>query len=321
MKLCRNVIARSEATESHKVFKTWGLPRSLWSLAMTKRDCDTAYQGRGNLTFCETIKASMKYFFLFTAMLEMVSLCSCTDLTEPSHSPQAIPLYTYRVINVYPHDRNAFTQGLVFENDFLYEGTGLHEKSSLRKVELATGSVIQMKELPRKFFGEGVTIYENRIIQLTWRSHTGFVYDKESFALLQEFSYPMEGWGITHDGSHLIMSDGTSTLHFLDPHTFKEVDQITVTDANGLVSKLNELEYVKGEIYANVWPTERVAMIKPHTGQVSGWIDLSGLLRKEDYDTPMDVLNGIAYDEKDDRLFVTGKWWPTLFEIKLIRVK
>jgi glutamine cyclotransferase len=210
---------------------------------------------------------------------------------------------------------------LVFENDFLYEGTGLHEKSSLRKVELATGSVIQMKELPRKFFGEGVTIYENRIIQLTWRSHTGFVYDKESFALLQEFSYPMEGWGITHDGSHLIMSDGTSTLHFLDPHTFKEVDQITVTDANGLVSKLNELEYVKGEIYANVWPTERVAMIKPHTGQVSGWIELSGLLRKEDYDTPMDVLNGIAYDEKDDRLFVTGKWWPTLFEIKLIRVK
>ena len=263
----------------------------------------------------------MKYFFLFTAMLEMVSLCSCTDLTESSHSPQAIPLYTYRVINLYPHDRNAFTQGLVFENDFLYEGTGLHEKSSLRKVELATGSVIQMKELPRKFFGEGVTIYENRIIQLTWRSHTGFVYDKESFALLQEFSYPMEGWGITHDGSHLIMSDGTSTLHFLDPHTFKEVDQITVTDANGLVSKLNELEYVKGEIYANVWPTERVAMIKPHTGQVSGWIELSGLLRKEDYDTPMDVLNGIACDEKDDRLFVTGKWWPTLFEIKLIRVK
>jgi len=263
----------------------------------------------------------MKYFFLFTAMLEMVSICSCTDLTEPPPSPQAIPLYTYRVINLYPHDRNAFTQGLVFENDFLYEGTGLHEKSSLRKVELATGSVIQMKELPRKFFGEGVTIYENRIIQLTWRSHTGFVYDKESFALLQEFSYPMEGWGITHDGSHLIMSDGTSTLHFLDPHTFKEVDQITVTDANGLVSKLNELEYVKGEIYANVWPTERVAMIKPHTGQVSGWIDLSGLLRKEDYDTPMDVLNGIAYDEKDDRLFVTGKWWPTLFEIKLIRVK
>jgi len=263
----------------------------------------------------------MKYFFLFTAMLEMVSLCSCTDLTESSHSPQAIPLYTYRVINLYPHDRNAFTQGLVFENDFLYEGTGLHEKSSLRKVELATGSVIQMKELPRKFFGEGVTIYENRIIQLTWRSHTGFVYDKESFALLQEFSYPMEGWGITHDGSHLIMSDGTSTLHFLDPHTFKEVDQITVTDANGLVSKLNELEYVKGEIYANVWPTERVAMIKPHTGQVSGWIELRGLLNKEDYDTPMDVLNGIAYDEKDDRLFVTGKWWPTLFEIKLIRVK
>ena len=263
----------------------------------------------------------MKYFFLFTAMLEMVSICSCTDLTEPPPSPQAIPLYTYRVINLYPHDRNAFTQGLVFENDFLYEGTGLHEKSSLRKVELATGSVIQMKELPRKFFGEGVTIYENRIIQLTWRSHTGFVYDKESFALLQEFSYPMEGWGITHDGSHLIMSDGTSTLHFLDPHTFKEVDQITVTDANGLVSKLNELEYVKGEIYANVWPTERVAMIKPHTGQVSGWIELRGLLNKEDYDTPMDVLNGIAYDEKDDRLFVTGKWWPTLFEIKLIRVK
>jgi glutamine cyclotransferase len=185
-------------------------------------------------------------------------------------------------------------------------------------VELETGAILQIRELPDQFFGEGITIYGDKIIQLTWKSHIGFVYDKSSFESLQEFNYPTEGWGITHDGEHLIMSDGTSTLHFLDPQTFEEISQLEVFDDHGAVTKLNELEYVQGEIYANVWQTDRIARISPGTGRVIGWIDLEGLLTVEDFTEPVDVLNGIAYDADTDRLFVTGKLWPKLFEIELI---
>ena len=163
-----------------------------------------------------------------------------------------------------------------------------------------------------------MTIYGDRILQLTWQSHVGFVYDKDSFELLREFSYSTEGWGITHDGTRLIMSDGTSTLHFLDPQTFEEIGQLNVTDSSGPVTMLNELEYVQREIYANVWETDRIARIAPETGRVVGWIDLSGLLTAEDVSEPVDVLNGIAYDADNGRLFVTGKLWPKLFEIELI---
>jgi len=237
---------------------------------------------------------------------------------QPSTNYNVVPVYTYKVINTYPHDRSAFTEGLVFENGVLYEGTGLHGYSTLRRVKLESGEILQICELPPQFFGEGVTIYRNKIIQLTWQSHVGFVYDKYSFKLLQEFNYPDEGWGITHDGKHLIMSDGTQTLHFLNPETFEEISQIEVFANDIPVNRINELEYIQGEIYANIWQTELIARIDPLTGQVIGWIDLKGILSPEDHSGTVDVLNGIAYDAKNSRLFVTGKYWPKLFEIELI---
>jgi glutamine cyclotransferase len=253
----------------------------------------------------------LKIFILgLFALLGAASVFSCNS--------DAIPVYSYNIVNTYPHDRDAFTEGLVFEDDVLYEGTGLSGCSTLRRVELETGEILQIYEIPAQFFGEGITIYGNEIIQLTWQSHVGFVYDKNSFELLQQFNYSTEGWGITHDGERLIMSDGTSTLHFLDPQTFEEIGQINVFDNSGPVTRLNELEYVQGEIYANVWQTDRIAIIAPETGRVIGWIDLAGLLTAEDSSEPDAVLNGIAYDAETDRLFVTGKLWPTLFEIELV---
>ena len=251
------------------------------------------------------------------ALLGAVCACSCSESPAPTTS-NITPVYSYNVVNTYPHDRSAFTQGLVFEDGVLYEGTGLNGRSTLRRVELETGEVLQIHELPAQFFGEGVTVYGNDIIQLTWQSHVGFVYDRDSFELLQEFNYSTQGWGITHDGERLIMSDGTATLYFLDPETFEEIGRVGVYDNDGSVNRLNELEYVQGEIYANVWQTNCIARIDPQTGQVVGWIELKGLLTPEDRGEPVDVLNGIAYDAENARLFVTGKLWPKLFEIELI---
>ena len=242
---------------------------------------------------------------------------SCSNSSLPSDSDA--PVYTYRVINTYPHDRKAFTQGLVFDDGILYEGTGLNGRSTLRRVDLESGNVLQMRELPSEFFGEGITLYDDKIIQLTWQSRVGFVYDKSSFELLQKFSYSTEGWGITHDGERLIMSDGTSTLYFLDFQTMDFTGQVEVTEKHGPVTNLNELEYIDGEIYANIWKSERIARISPQTGRVLGWIDMKGLLKPEDLKEPVDVLNGIAYDIQNNRLFVTGKLWPKLFEIEVIR--
>jgi glutamine cyclotransferase len=224
--------------------------------------------------------------------------------------------YAYNVVNVYPHDEGAFTEGLVFGNGVLYESTGLYGQSALRRVELETGKILQSYALPDQFFGEGITIFGDKIIQLTWQSNKGFVYNKESFDLLKEFSYPTEGWGITYDGSRLIMSDGTATLYFLDPETFERVWQIDVYDT-GPVTGLNELECVQGEIYANIWKEEKIVVINPQTGQVKAWIDLTGL-RNTGNQGSGNVLNGIAYDAENDRLFVTGKRWPKLFEIELV---
>ncbi|MEE8372542.1 MAG: glutaminyl-peptide cyclotransferase [Dehalococcoidia bacterium] len=244
----------------------------------------------------------------------------CGTDQEATPAP-GIPVFTYRVVNAYPHDRNAFTQGLVYEDGVLYEGTGLRGSSTLRRVELETGEVLQLLQISDEFFGEGVTIFEDRIIQLTWQSNVGFVYDKESFELLNDFSYPTEGWGLTHDGERLIMSDGTSTLYFLDPGTLQEIGRVEVLDNHGPVVRLNELEYIEGEVYANVWQTDRIARIAPETGRVTGWIDLQGLLSAEDRSAQVDVLNGIAYDADGDRLFVTGKLWPKLFEIGLVELE
>ncbi|RJQ75537.1 MAG: glutaminyl-peptide cyclotransferase [Desulfobacteraceae bacterium] len=225
---------------------------------------------------------------------------------------------TYTIINAFDHDPGAFTQGLVFHDGFLYEGTGLHGESGLRKVELETGRVLKAISLPARFFGEGITSAGDKIVQLTLNSNIGFVYD-ERFNLLKTFAYPTEGWGITYDGKRLIVSDGTSILYFWDLSTFEEIGRIQVFDMDGPVHRLNELEYIRGEVWANVWPTDRIARIDPYTGQVKGWIDLTGILNGEDFHS--DVLNGIAYDPEEDRIFVTGKLWPKLFEIRLTALK
>lgn len=235
--------------------------------------------------------------------------------------PEEASSYTYEVVNSYPHDTAAFTQGLVFEDGFLYEGTGLAGQSSLRKVDLETGKVLQSVNLPGSLFGEGITIFGDRIVQLTWTTRVGFVYDRKSFEKVGEFSYLTEGWGLTHDGKQLIMSDGTSTLYYLDPQTFALTGKIEVSYEGTPVVKLNELEYIKGEIYANVWQTDRIARISPKTGEVVAWIDLGGLLQRENYSGKADVLNGIAYDARKGRLFVTGKLWPKVYEIKLVPQK
>ena len=238
-----------------------------------------------------------------------VLLNNGSDKPTPFH-------YTFTIINVYPHDVNAFTQGLFFENGTFYESTGIYNNSTLRQVELETGKVLRLYSLPSEFFGEGLTVFGNRIIQLTWKSNQGFIYDKETFNLLQEFDYPTEGWGITYNGSQLIMSDGTASLYFLDPETFTITGQVEVYDT-GPVTQLNELEYIQGKVYANIWKENKIVIINPQTGQVTGWVDLTGLIDLEDFDSD-NVLNGIAYDKEEDRLFVTGKRWPYLFEIDLI---
>ena len=234
-----------------------------------------------------------------------------------SGQPNLPRTYTYRVISAYPHDRNAFTEGLVFEDGVLFEGTGLNGQSTLRRVGLENGTVLQLYDLPSQFFGEGITIFEDRIIQLTWQSQKGFVYDESSFELLREFSYPTEGWGVTHDGNRLIMSDGSQTLHFLDPETFEETGTVNVTDNGTPVVRLNELEYVNGEVYANVWLTEKIAIINPQTGAVRAWLDMSGIRNYDDLYAG-EVLNGIAFDATGNRLFVTGKFWSLLFEMELV---
>lgn len=234
---------------------------------------------------------------------------------------QIIPTYSYKVVKVYPHDIGAFTQGLVYSDGFLYEGTGQNGQTTLRKVDLKTGTVLQLHELPDEYFGEGITIFGDKIIQLTWQSNTGFYYDKESFLPIEQFHYSTEGWGITHDGERLIMSDGTAVLHFLNPQTFQEIATMEVADDKGPVKGLNELEYINGEIFANVWPSDRIARISPSTGKVVGWIDLRGILGYYEQQHRVDVLNGIAYDSEKNRLFVTGKYWPKLFEIELVPAK
>jgi glutamine cyclotransferase len=239
------------------------------------------------------------------------------DMVElPADVMAETPVYGYRVIAVYPHDADAFTQGLVYYQGDFYEGIGLHGRSSLRKVDLETGEVLQIFTLPDQYFGEGVTLFGDKLYQLTWQSHVGFIYDRASFDFLTSFKYPTEGWGLTHNGRELIMSDGTPTLHFLDPNTLQELRQVSVRDENGPVWRLNELEYIDGEVYANIWQTDRIARIDPDTGRVKAWIDLSGLLPPEDR-AGADVLNGIAWDAARGRLFVTGKLWPKLFQIEL----
>jgi len=228
---------------------------------------------------------------------------------------------TYRVIHAYPHDQHAFTQGLVYVDGQLYESTGIKGQSTLREEDLETGRILRMQLVSDQYFAEGLTDWKNTLIQLTWQSHIAFVYDRATFRLLRTFRYDGEGWGLTHDAKSLILSDGTATLRFFDPDTFKEVRRINVIDHGKPITQLNELEYVQGEIYANVWHTDRIARISPATGHVIGWIDLKGLMPRDLLSSAEAVLNGIAYDATHNRLFVTGKLWPKIFEIKVVPEK
>jgi glutaminyl-peptide cyclotransferase len=236
---------------------------------------------------------------------------------QPRRAPASAPVSNYQVVHVFPHDAEAFTQGLVYLDGFLYEGTGLNGRSSIRKVRLENGEVLQIQRLDPQYFGEGIAIVGNSLFELTYKTEVGFIYDRGSFQRTGTFTYKGEGWGLTQDGKRLIMSDGTSYLRFIDPATRKELSRIQVRDGGRPVEQLNELEYVKGEVFANVWQSHRIARISPSTGQVLGWMDLSGLLTAREAQMA-DVLNGIAYDAQQDRLFVTGKLWPKLFEIRAV---
>lgn len=223
--------------------------------------------------------------------------------------------YTYQIIKTHPHDTTAFTEGLVFDNGVLYESTGEYGSSSLRQVNLENGDVLNEVLLPNQYFGEGLTVVNDSLVQLTWREKIGFIYDKETFGLIENFSYSGEGWGLTFNGSYLIMSDGTSKLTFLEPVTFQMVGQVNVHDGINPVSNINELEFINGAVYANIWMQQKIAIINPQTGTVKGWIDLTEIYQPNNLN---DVLNGIAYDSQTNRIFITGKDWPTLYEIKII---
>ena len=248
--------------------------------------------------------------FILSILLSVTAI----GLAGSSSSPT---VYSFRVVNTYPHDPNAFCQGLDFDGTTLFESTGQYGQSTVRRVNLETGKVEKQLHLDKRLFGEGLTLIHDKVVQLTWKQGLGYVYNAKTLKLQGTFKYNGEGWGLTHDGNHLIISDGTDKLRFFDPISFSHVRTIRVKDGDRSVRQLNELEYVRGQIFANVWHSNRIAMIAPKTGKVVGWVDLSGLL-----DKPIGreaVLNGIAYEENVDRLFVTGKNWPQLFEIQLLK--
>jgi glutamine cyclotransferase len=237
---------------------------------------------------------------------------------NPPSTNNGVLHYSYSIVNTYPHDTSSFTEGLVYSDSYIYESSGsFNGASSLRRVDIANGNVLQEYTLPTQYFAEGIAIVNNSIIQLTWQSHLGFIYDKNTFRVIGNFSYPTEGWGLTFDGKQLIMSDGTANLYFLDPTTFQRTGQVQVHDGNVSVTEINSLDYNNGDVYANIWHTNTIAIINPQTGQVKALIDLTGLPAENNSNSEA-VLNGIAYDQTNNRLFVTGKDWPSLYQIKLI---
>jgi len=253
---------------------------------------------------------------IFFSFLLSFSLYIAFSFGDDNHLPTKT--YSYRIKNTYPHSRSFFTQGLFYDSDFLYESTGLYGHSKILKKTLESPNPTLVKNLGRKFFGEGITLYKEKIIQLTWKSNIAFVYDKKNLNLLDKFVYKSQGWGITSNDTHLIISDGSSTLYFLDPENYTEEYRINVKDRGKEIIHLNELEFIEGNIYANVWGTNKIVIISEKTGKVTAWIDLTGLLNEPITDLKGNFLNGIAYDKKDKRLFVTGKLWPKIFEIEII---
>jgi len=249
----------------------------------------------------------------------IVALALAISACDSGPRPGEIVEYGYEIVHTYPHDSNAFTEGLFYLDGFLYEGTGLAGRSSIRKVKLETGEIVQKRDVPEPYFGEGIIHWKDRLIELTYQAETGFIYDLSTFAPKGEFKYRGEGWSLTQDGKRILMSDGTPEIRFWDPETLQETGRITVTDQGRPVPDVNELEWVKGEIFANVWHKDRIARIDPNTGRITGWINLAGLWPGSDHNEK--TLNGIAYDAQRDRLFVTGKEWPSLFEIRLFKLK
>jgi len=252
----------------------------------------------------------------FRVLIRFRMLCGIVAVTLGSAAQT--PEYGYRVVHAYPHDPRAFTEGLEYRAGFLYESTGIKGQSWLRREKLETGQVLQQIDIDPQYFGEGITVLNQQITQLTWQTEVGFVYDQSSFRVKRTFNYPGEGWAMTNDGQNIYMDDGTAQIRVWDPITLHEKRRITVRDHGQPVLNLNELEWVRGEIYANIWQKDVIARISPVDGHVLGWIDLTGILSPSDRTGQEDVLNGIAYDALGDRLFVTGKYWPKLFEIKLV---
>jgi glutaminyl-peptide cyclotransferase len=246
--------------------------------------------------------------------IALAAVLACAPPTVAQRRPA--PVQTFKVIATFPHDTSAFTQGLVFADGELYESTGLNGESSLRRVDITSGKTLQRIDVPREYFAEGLALVGDELLQLTWQHHLGFVYDRKTFKQKRTFSYKTEGWGIAYDGtSRLIMSDGSDTLTFLDPKTLAATKTLRVQDAGRPVGNLNELEWIEGEIWANVWQTDRIARIAPNTGEVSAWLDLSTLFPQAQRRPPADVMNGIAYDKATRRIFITGKKWPRLYQI------
>jgi glutamine cyclotransferase len=258
----------------------------------------------------------MKRLLLSLVLASMLA-GACDGRVGRNAPPSNSAVSGYEIVKTYPHSREAYTQGLIFHEGKLIESTGQEGRSSVRRVDLETGDILQKVSLPFEYFGEGLTLLNGKLYQLTWQHQKGFIYDPATFQKIGEFSYHGEGWGLTQDGQFLILSDGTNRIRFIDPATFQVKRIISVTDRGAPVHQLNEMEYARGEILANVWHTDKIARIDPESGKVVGWIDLTGLLRKGEVSDEDAVLNGIAYDEATGRLVVTGKMWPKLFEIRL----
>lgn len=262
---------------------------------------------------------------LLILALSLVSL-QCNGSTNTNTPPKdpalenaVVPKFGYQIVNIYPHDPNAFTQGLIYLDGKMIESTGQEGQSSLRSVELQTGKILKKVDVPVPYFAEGVALLNNKIYQLTWIHQLGFIYDAQTLEKIGQFNYSGEGWGLASDGRSLLLSDGSNRIRFLDPDSFNVTKTIAVVDGKTPINELNELEYVNGEIYANVWHDDRIAVVDPESGRVKAWIDLTGLLQPGDVTDPEAVLNGIAFDQASNRLFVTGKLWPRLFEIKIRR--
>ena len=256
----------------------------------------------------------MKKLHLITFSLIIILFLSFST----NNLVKSVNYYDYDIINSYHHDKNAFTQGLIYKNGYLFEGTGLKGESSLRKIKLDTGEIVKIHYLKNKYFGEGITMLNNKIYQLTWKENTGFIYNF-NFEIIDKFSYPTEGWGLTNNGKELIMSDGSSKLYFLDPKTLKKKKEMTVTKNNKKISNINELEYIKGKIFANIWQKNHLIIINPENAKVTGILDLEGIINRNNYTHNINVLNGIAYDSKNNRIFITGKLWPKIFEIEIFK--